>query len=235
MTNLLLLLLLVGCSNNNVQVIDEVVVEDVYQEEEAEKVNISGEKLFTLSEAEYIANLILSEELKTQNYKIVFDSEVEFEEYNFFRDDLFYRFIIQAESNIKEYSIYVNKRTGVPIVYYPDNTYKQVRDDNNLSSKKLLWIGDYFKTEWDWDNCYSRLSVSSSKLGEDYLYIGVDSYFGRGSYRLHFDAQIVSENKAVYVFDDGSSVEFNLNSDNTISTVVNGDEGLMLALGGNFY
>ena len=87
--------------------------------------------------------MILSEELKTQNYKIVFDSEVEFEEYNFFRDDLFYRFIIQSESNIKEYSIYVNKRTGVPIVYYPDNTYKQVRDDNNLSSKKLLWIGDY--------------------------------------------------------------------------------------------
>ena len=101
MTNLLLLLLLVGCSNNNVQVIDEVVVEDVYQEEEAEKVNISGEKLFTLSEAEYIANLILSEELKTQNYKIVFDSEVEFEEYNFFRDDLFYRFIIQSESSAR--------------------------------------------------------------------------------------------------------------------------------------
>ena len=192
------------------------------------------EKIFTFQEAENIANIVLTDEYINSGYFVIFDKEVSFEKYNYFREDMFYRFLIQNEQNAIEPAIYINKRTGVPIICYPDDSYSQVRKDLNFKPNSLIWYGDYFKTEWEWDNCYSRLSISTSELGDNYLYMSVDSYFGRGSYRMAFDAELVNENKAVYKCLNGDIIEFNLNENNTISTVVTGDEDLKLALSGDF-
>lgn len=198
----------------------------------SENVYTLSEREFTPAEAEVIANEVLTDNFREHNFHIIFDREVVFEPLNFFNEDVFYRFLIEDSEIALESAILVNKRTGAPYICYPDDTYKHVRDDVDFERDTPFWYGSYGKTDIEIDNHFTTLTVSKSDKGDDYLYVTVYAYHGQGAVKMRFDAKL-EENKAVYS-SEYEKVEIVLNSDNTLSVNITGDEELITILQGNY-
>lgn len=189
----------------------------------------------TLETAEKIVNRLLPQSLKDKGYHIVYDREVEFNDYTTFAEDDFYRFLIEDSQIALESAFLVNKETGVAIICYPDDTFNQARSDSFLVYDESIWQGTYWKDlseELENSNYYTVFSVAQSE--DDCIFVSVDSYYGHGSMKMHFVANIDSENKnKANVTTDYYDIDLLLNDDNTISVTVNkGEPDVLEALDG---
>lgn len=189
----------------------------------------------TLETAEKIANRLLPQSLKDDGYHIVYDREVEFNDYSTFAEDDFYRFLIEDEYIALESAFLINKETGVGIICYPDDTFNQARSDSVIKYEKPIWQGTYWKKLSDDlvnSNYYTVFSVAQSE--EDTIFVSIDSYYGHGSMQMHFVANIDNENKnKANVKTDYYDIDLELNGDNTINVIINdGDNNVREALEG---
>ena len=180
-----------------------------------------------------MVNSILPKNLVEENFKAVFENEVNFKDYTTFYTGTYYKFILKNENTTLEPFLLVNKSSGVVTVCYSDNVV-QVRKDILLNpNKELIWQGNYWKEldEETPDNSYSILTVA--KESENTLFITLDAYFGHGG--LKFQINSVLENNISRYSDENMELEFILNEDNSITcNVLKGSDDIIEALQGKF-
>ena len=224
-----------GCASREIIENNNINIESNNSEDKvgsSENLYSLSDREFTPAEAEVIANEVLTDNFRNNGFHIVFDREIMFEPLNFFNEDVFYRFLIEDSEIALEPAIIVNKRTGVPYICYPDDTYKQVRDDLDFQRDGVFWYGSYGNADVVIDNHFTTLSISKSDKGDDYLYMTVYAYHGQGAMKMRFHAKLEG-NTAIYT-SEYERIEVVLNSDNTLSVSITGDDSLIEVLQGNY-
>lgn len=224
---------LTGCSSvksNNVDNTEKMIVEPKTVKDEGE--NYFGEPYYSVEDAKVVAELLLTEELKTNGYYISFDKEVEIVRMGY-RNPTFYRFLIEDEYVTLETAILINKETGSPLICYPDDTYLSVHKEELFKSSKPIWYGGYGKKDAP-DNYFTVLTISKSMDKENYLYVVTNSFYGAGGCMQKFDFELVTPNLAVYQKGD-TTITMILNSDNTLTVEVDStDAELVEMIDGDF-
>lgn len=202
-------------------------------QEENNKVNVYNLDI-DLKTSERLAKSVMTSNLKENGFYLTYDKEVDFDDNSVFYDGSYYRYLIEDKEIALESALLVNKETGVVTVCYPDDTYKQVRDDDTFELDDSIWQGNYWKELSEEEvegNCYSILSVSEL---DNNLYISLDAYFGHGGLKLKMNCKL-SDSKIANYKDEYKEIEFILTDENTIEcNVLQGDNDIVEALQGVF-
>ena len=218
-------LILTSCGSNKTIVDSDIV--------QSKNTILNEENRYTVESATLLVNSILPKNLVEENFKAVFENEVNFKDYTTFYTGTYYKFILKNEKTTLEPFLLGNKSSGVVTVCYSDDVV-QVREDILLNpNKELIWQGNYWKEldEETPDNSYSILTVA--KESENSLFITLDAYFGHGG--LKFQINSVLENNISRYSDENMELEFILNEDNSITcNVLKGSDDIIEALQGKF-
>lgn len=201
--------------------------------QEESKVDINSLDV-DLTVSKQLAESVMTSNLKDNGFHLIYDKEVKFDDNSVFYDGSYYRYLIEDKEIALESALLVNKETGVVTVCYPDDTYKQIRDDDTFELDDSIWQGNYWKELSEEEvegNCYSILSVSEL---DNNLYISLDAYFGHGGLKLKMNCELLDDRTAIYK-DIYKEIEFILTDENTIEcNVLQGDNDIVEALQGVF-